>query len=107
MVSVRHIIASTYHSQTNGKIESYHHTIKGELSLVPYEIPGDLEKVIAAFVDYYNYRRYHEGLGDVTHYDVYMGRYLEIMRRRKEEKSKTLKLRRDYNRITREKGNGL
>jgi len=34
-----------------GKIERYHRTIKGELSLVPYEIPGDLEKAITAFVN--------------------------------------------------------
>ena len=73
----------SYHSQTSGKIENYHHTVKGELSLVLYEIPGDLENVIAAFVDYYNYRRYHEGLVDVTHDNVYVRRRPEIIQRRK------------------------
>jgi hypothetical protein len=58
-------------------------------------------------LDYYNYQRYHEGLGDVTPYDVYTGRYLEIIRQRKEVKSRTLQARRDYNRTAREQGSGL
>ena len=106
LVGVRHIIASPYHPQTNGKIERYHRSIKGELSLLPYEMPGDLEEAIAAFVEYYNYRRYHEGLGDVTPYDVYTGRHIEIIQRRKEAKNRTLTARRDYNSTAREQGNG-
>jgi len=107
LVGVRHIVASPYHPQTNGKIERYHRSIKGELSLLPYEMPGDLEEAIAAFVEYYNYQRYHEGLGDVTPYDVYTGRHLKIIQRRKEVKSRTLTARKDYNRTAREQGNGL
>ena len=71
---------------------------------MPYDMPSELEKAIAAFIEYYNYRRYHEGLGDVTPHDVYMGRHVEIMNRRKEAKSKTLQERRDYNRTAREQG---
>jgi putative transposase len=107
LVGIRHILASPFHPQTNGKIERYHRTLKGELSLMPYEMPGELEEAIRAFIEYYNYRRYHEGLGDVTPYDVYTGRYLEIIRKRKEAKRRTLQARRDYNRIVREQGSGL
>jgi hypothetical protein len=35
-------------------------------------------------------RRYHEGLGNVTPYDLNTGRHLEIIRRMKEVESKTL-----------------
>ncbi len=107
LIGVRHIVASPYHPQTNGKIERYHRTIKGEIKLIPYEMPGELAEAIKAFIEYYNYRRYHEGLGDVTPYDVYSGRHLEIIQRRKEAKSRTLHARKDYNRTVREQGNGL
>ncbi len=107
MVGIGHIVASPYHPQTNGKIERYHRTIKGELSLVPYEMPGELKEAIRAFIDYYNYQRYHEGLGDVTPDDVYTGRYLEVIQRRKEAKSRTLQARRDHNAIAREQHRGL
>ena len=107
LVGIRHILASPFHPQTNGKIERYHRTIKGELSLMPYEMPGELEEAIRAFIEYYNYRRYHEGLGDVTPYDVYTGRHLEIIQKRKEAKSRTLQVRKDYNRTAREHGSVL
>jgi len=70
-------------------------------------MPGELKKAIKAFIEYYNYRRYHEGLGDVTPYDVYIGRHLEILRKRKEAKSRTLLTRRDYNRTARKQDKGL
>jgi len=106
LVGIRHIIASPFHPQTNGKIERYHRTVKGEINQVPYDMPSELKEAIRAFIEYYNYRRYHEGLGNVTPYDVYTGRHLEIIQRRKEVKSKILKARRDYNRIVREQGHG-
>jgi putative transposase len=105
LVGVRHIVASPYHPQTNGKIERYHRSLKGEINQLPYDMPSELERAIAPFIEYYNYRRYHEGLGDVTPYDVYTGRNLEIMSKRKEAKSRTLQERRNYNRAARERGN--
>lgn len=74
---------------------------------MPHEMPGELEEAIKAFVDYYNYRHYHEALGDAIPYDVYTGRHLEVIQRRKETKSMTLQARKDYNGTAREKGNGL
>jgi putative transposase len=74
---------------------------------VPYEMPSELREAIRAFIEYYNYQRYHEGLGDVIPYDVYTGRQLEIIHRRKEAKSRTLQARKDYNRTAREQGNDL
>jgi transposase InsO family protein/transposase-like protein len=107
LVGIRHITASPFHPQTNGKIERYHRSIKSEINQVPYDMPSELREAIQAFIEYYNYRRYHEGLGNVTPYDVYTGRHLDIIQRRKEVKSRTLEIRKDYNRTAREQGHGL
>ena len=56
MVGIRHILATPFHPQTNGKLERYHQTIKGDVNQVPYEAPSDLQEAIAAFVSYYNHR---------------------------------------------------
>ena len=107
LVGIRHITAAPFHPQTNGKIERYHRTIKGEINQLPYELPSELKEAIGAFIEYYNHRRYHEGLGNVTPYDVYTGKHLEIIHRRKEEKSRTLQARKDYNKIAEKKSKGL
>jgi putative transposase len=66
LVGIRHITASPFHPQTNGKIERYHRSLKGEINLRPYDMPSELKEAIRASTEYYNHRRYHEGLGDVT-----------------------------------------
>ena len=55
-----------------------------------------------AFVSYYNYRRYHKALGNVTPSDVLKGRRPEILRRRKEVQAQTIQRRRQHNRALRE-----
>jgi putative transposase len=105
LVGIRHITAAPFHPQTNGKIERYHRTVKGEINRVPHEMPDELKEAIRGFIEYYNYRRYHEGLGNVTPYDVYTGRHHEIFQRRKEAKSRTLAARRDYNGSARKESN--
>jgi len=87
LVGIRHITASPFHPQTNGKIERYHRTVKGEINQLPYDMPSELKEAIRAFIEYYNYWRHHEGLGNVTPYDVYTGRHIEIIQKRKEVKS--------------------
>jgi putative transposase len=103
LLGIRHIVASPYHPQTNGKIERYHRTLKEQVKLVVHETPSVLEKAVAAFVDYYNHRRYHEGIGNVTPADAYYGRREEIRERRKEISKRTLQQRRNYHRASRER----
>src|SRR5438093_645561 len=102
LLGIRHIVSAPYHPQTNGKIERYHRTLKGQVKLVVYETPAVLERALADFVQYYNYLRYHEGIGNVTPADVYYGRRDEILAKRKEVTDRTLQQRRDYNRASRE-----
>ena len=102
MVGIKHILATPFHPQTNGKLERYHQTLKRDVNQVPYELPADLEAALAAFVSYYNYRRYHKALGNVTPSDVLRGRREEILARRKEVQTQTIQQRRRHNKALRE-----
>lgn len=71
--------------------------MKNVIKLEKYYTPEQLRNNIEAFVDYYNNRRYHEALDNLTPADVYFGRSEEILKTRRETKRKTIALRRkDY-----------
>jgi len=106
LVGIKHILASPFHPQTNGKVERYQQTLKGEINQVPHEMPSELRQAIELFVEYYNHRRYHESLENVTPADVYFGRKDGILARRKEAKRKTLQDRKEHNRKLRELDRG-
>ena len=97
LVGIGHILAAPFHPQTNGKVERYQQSLKREVNQLPYEFPSQLKQAIADFVDYYNFRRYHKALGNVTPADVLNGRREEIIQRRKEVQILTINRRRDYN----------
>ncbi len=89
-----HVRGAPHHPQTQGKIERWHQTMKNRVLLENYFLPGDLEQKIGAFVDYYNNRRYHESLGNLTPDDVYHGRGAKILKMREEIKKQTIQKRR-------------
>ena len=101
-MGIGHILAAPFHPQTNGKVERYQQSLKREVNQLPYELRSQLEWAIAGFVDYYNYRRYHKALGNVTPADVLYGRREGILDRRKEVQIQTINRRRDYNQGLRE-----
>ena len=68
-----------------------------EINLLVYDTPEQLETEIAKFIDFYNSRRYHEALGNVTPDDVYFGRKESILNRRRKLKRRTLNRRWMYN----------
>jgi len=47
--------------------------MKNRVLLGNYYLPGDLERQIGAFVEYYNNERYHESLNNVRPADVFFG----------------------------------
>ncbi len=102
LVGIGHILAAPFHPQTNGKVERYQQSLKREVNQIPYEAPSQLDKAIADFVDYYNYRRYHKALGDVTPADVLYEKREQILQGRKEVRIQTINRRRNYNRGLRE-----
>jgi len=56
---------------------------KNRILLENYYFPDDLEAKIAAFVERYNHRRFHESLNNLTLADVYSGRGPKILMHRK------------------------
>ena len=56
--AMKHITASFFNSQTNGKLERYHRIAKASANLFIYRSPEALSDAIDSFVDHYNYRRY-------------------------------------------------
>src|SRR3974390_2861147 len=92
--NIEHVRGAPFHPQTQGKIERWHQTLKNRILLENYYLPGDLEATIAAFVEHYNHRRYHESLGNLTPADVYSGRATKILRERESLKRLTIQNRR-------------
>jgi RNA-directed DNA polymerase len=97
MLAIQHIRCAPHHPQTNGKIERFHETLKARLNLLVYTSPEQLRAALAEFIEFYNQRRYHEGIGNVTPADVYYGRRQQILQRREEQKRQTVEERFQYN----------
>ena len=69
-----HTRVKPYHPMTQGKIERYHRSMKNQILLENYYLPGQLEPRLVEFVDCYNLQRYHESLRNLTPTDVYFRR---------------------------------
>ena len=92
--NMKHTRGKPYHPMTQGKIERWHLSLKSRILLENYYLPGDLKRAVGHFVDYYNHRRYHESLGNLTPADAYFGRGQNILDMRKEIKRRTIEQRR-------------
>ena len=91
---MQHIRGAPCHPQTQGKLERWHQTPKNRILLENYELPGELEAKVEAFVEHYNHRRAHESLGNLTPADVSFGRGLAIPQERARIKRQTIQQRR-------------
>jgi len=78
-----HVKTSPYYPQSNGKIERWHKTLKGDCIRV--KVPLSLEdarRIVADFVTHYNNVRLHSAIGYVTPKDRLEGRHPEIFAQR-------------------------
>jgi len=94
---IKHTRGRPYHPMTQGKIERYHRTLKNLINLENYFLPWQLEHKIDEFVEYYNNKRVHESLENLTPADVFHGRAREIKGARDMVKEQALRRRRRLN----------
>ena len=78
-----HVKTSPYYPQSNGKIERFHKTIKGEClrQKTPLSL-AEAKRVAGEYIDYYNKKRLHSAIGFITPQDKLEGREEEIFKER-------------------------
>src|SRR5204863_10025961 len=78
-----HVKTSPFYPQSNGKIERWHQSLKGECLRpgVPLSLE-DARQLVGRYVDHYNRVRLHSTLGYVTPLDKLAGREPEIFAER-------------------------
>jgi putative transposase len=74
IMGMTHVRTSPYYPQSNGKIERFHKTIKGECIrvLVPLSL-DDARRLVTDYVTHYNESRLHSAIGYVTPKDMLLG----------------------------------
>jgi len=78
-----HVKTSPYYPQSNGKLERYHRTIKGNCIRVNTPLSLDEAiRLVTDFVDHYNHRRLHSAIGYITPIDKLEGRAETILAQR-------------------------
>ena len=79
IAGMTHVRTSPYYPQSNGKIERWHKTLKGECIRpgTPLSLE-DARRIVARYVGHYNTVRLHSAIGYVTPQDKLLGREREI-----------------------------
>ena len=80
MAGMTHVRTSPYYPQSNGKIERFHQTIKGECirPQTPLSLQ-DAKRITGKYVDYYNNERLHSAIGFIAPADKLAGREKQIL----------------------------
>jgi putative transposase len=79
-----HVRTSPYYPKSNGKIERWHKTLKGECIRVKTPLSlDDARRIVAEYVAHYDEVRLHSAIGYVTPKDRLEGRHGEIFAARK------------------------
>ena len=95
-----HVRTSPFYPQSNGKIEHWHKSLKGECIRpgTPLSL-GDARRLVREYVDHYNNVRLNSATGCITPRDMLAGRQQEIHAerdRKLEEARKQRQIRRQH-----------
>jgi transposase InsO family protein len=83
IAGMTHVKTSPYYPQSNGKIERWHKTLKGDCIRVRTPLSlDDARRIVADYVAYYNHLRLHSAIGYLTPKDKLDGRDQEIFAQR-------------------------
>jgi len=75
IAGMTHVRTSPHYPQSNGKIERFHKTIKGDaIRPASPSTLAEARAVVARFVEHYNRVRLHSALGYITPHDFLAGR---------------------------------
>jgi len=83
IAGMTHVRTSPYYPQSNGKIERWHKTLKGDC--IRLQVPlslDDARRLVTDFVQHYNQVRLHSAIGYVTPQDKLAGRDKQILAER-------------------------
>lgn len=74
-----HVRTSPYYPQSNGKLERWHKSVKGECirPRTPLTL-DDARRLVSGYVDHYNDVRLNSATGYITPKDMWAGRQQEI-----------------------------
>lgn len=76
---IDHSLRRAHHPQSGGKIEAVIATVQRELwEVVHFDSVADAEAALVRFIDDYNHRRAHLGIGGLTPADRFFGRWPEV-----------------------------
>jgi integrase-like protein/CHC2-type zinc finger protein len=79
IAGMTHVKTSPYYPQSNGKIERWHKTLKGDCIRVKVPLSlDDARRIVADYVGHYNHTRLHSAIGYITPKDKLAGRDPEI-----------------------------
>lgn len=83
IAGMTHVKTSPYYPQSNGKIERWHKTLKGECIRVLTPLsPDDARRLVTDYVQHYNQVRLHSAIGYVAPQDKLAGRAPQILAER-------------------------
>ena len=83
VAGMTHVKTSPYYPQSNGKIERFHKTLKGECVRVSVPLTLDeARRIVGDYVTHYNGVRLHSAIGYVTPKDTLEGRAEAIFKER-------------------------
>lgn len=98
IAGMTHVRTSPYYPQSNGKIERYHRTIKGEcVRVTALWSLDDARRVVSGYVQHYNQVRLHSAIGYVTPLTKLRGQEQQVF----DERDRKLEAARERRRVQR------